>query len=577
MEGERLAAIQEAFRAARHERERRALALDFEQALAAVEAPARPAAVDVPVAEFFAGYLRHVKGQAAGEPFRLEPWQREFLAEFDRVDELGCRIYNRGLLGVPRGNGKSPIAAGRALYDLVTREDAPDVFTAAASRDQARIVLDYARGFAAQGPLAELLDVGRHEIRNPANGGALRSLSADGNLQHGLNPSSVTLDELHSFTTDRQRELFAAVDSSVHKRPGAYWLGITTASGDRGSLLGRLLTEVWERLEVERVQRGLWVAADEAGGTLVYWYGADETDDFDDEELWRAVNPASFVGVPALRKQRRSPSMARSTFARLHLNAEVAADRERWLEPEAWEKLADPSSRPDGAVCLGLDGSRTFDTTVVAWAARGPDGRVDVDCRIFSARPDAPHHELHEGGRINFDSVEAHVLDLFGRFNVREACFDPRYLERSADLLETRLPPSSIAPVEPQSKLMREALGSFERGVRDGTVRHRGDPAIAEHLAWAGCDRWDNGELRRVFKLDRSRPIDAAVAMALAYWRAQLDAAASVYDTRPVIVLEASGGNYGDPEQQPRLVDGEPVWPGRPETVTARQAASLLP
>lgn len=516
---------QERWQGAGSELERAMWAREFEKIVAGrgveaalVEPP--PSFAGVRLEEFFAECLVHVKGQAAGLPFVLEPWQREFLAEFDRLDELGCRIYSRGLLGVPRGNGKSPLAAGRALFDLVTKPDAPDVFTCAASRDQARIVLDYARGFAAQGPLAELLEVGRHEIRNPLNGGTLKALSADGPLQHGLNPTSVTIDELHSFRTSKTEELFDAIDTSL-KRPDAHWLSITTATGDRASLLGRQLAEITGTLEIERPQRGLWVARDEAVGLLAYWYGAGENDDFEDEALWRAVNPASFVSLGALGKQRRSPTMPRTTFARLHLNAPVLEERELWIPLPEWERLGGGPGVPEGArVCVGLDGSRTFDTTAVAVASRAEDGRIDVAVRVFSTRLDAPHHVHHAGGRIDFEDVEAHAIDLFDRYLIAEAAFDPRYLDRSAELLERRLPAATLIEVEPSSRAMRDALAALERGVLDGVLRHDNDPVLREHLAWTVADRADSGELRRVSKADRTRPIDAVIAVALAYWRA---------------------------------------------------------
>ncbi len=531
--------VQERYQAADSEIVRRAFALEFEKALADGSVrSAPPQSFDMPLPQFFAEHLVHVKGPAAGRAFVLEPWQEEFLDEFDRVDELGCRIYNRGLLGVPRGNGKSPIAAGRALYDLVTKPDAPDVYVAAGAKDQARTTLDYARGFAAQGALAEALVVGRHEISNPANGGTLRALAADGYLAHSLNPTSVTLDELHVFTTEKQKELFTAIDTAVHKRDGAYWLGTTTATGDRGSLLGLLLTEIQERYEIDRLQRGLWAARDEATGFLAVWYGANEDDDFDDEKLWRLVNPASFVTIEALRKQRSSPSMPQTTFARLHLNAPVLSDRERWIPLPDWDSLAASTTiEPDAGAYLGIDGSRTHDTTAVAMAARSEDGRIDVSVRVFSTREDAPHHVLHEGGKINFADVEDAVVDLFGEYRILEACYDPRYLDRSAELLEARMSESMIFAVEPSSRFMRDALAALERGVLDGTVRHTGDPVLREHLAWTAADRADSGELRRVSKADRTRPIDAVIAVALAYWRASLDGGRSVYETRGVLVI----------------------------------------
>ncbi len=86
----------------------------------------------------------------------------------------------------------------------------------------------------------------------------------------------------------------------------------------------------------------------------------------------------------------------------------------------------------------------------------------------------------------------------------------------------------AVAPIAP-------LLG--ERGVLDGVVRHDGDPVLREHLAWCAADRADSGELRRVSKADRTRPIDAVIAVALAYWRASLDAGGSVYDRRGMLTI----------------------------------------
>jgi hypothetical protein len=46
--------------------------------------------------------------------------------------------------------------------------------------------------------------------RRPEARGVLRTISADGYVAHGLNPSAAIVDEAHAFTTDKQRELFEA-------------------------------------------------------------------------------------------------------------------------------------------------------------------------------------------------------------------------------------------------------------------------------------------------------------------------------------------------------------------------------
>jgi phage terminase large subunit-like protein len=120
------------------------------------------------------------RGLPQGQPFKLEPWQRRFVEKFSRVNGDGERIYKRGMLGVARGNGKTPLAAGLALRELLGASDEPDVILAAAARDQAPVCFEYARGFVESGFLADVLQVGRHEIRNRLNGGVLRTVSADG-------------------------------------------------------------------------------------------------------------------------------------------------------------------------------------------------------------------------------------------------------------------------------------------------------------------------------------------------------------------------------------------------------------
>jgi phage terminase large subunit-like protein len=493
--------------------------------------------LSLPVASFFPAMCSHVKGPAAGQQFKLEPWQRRFVEEFSRLNGDGARVYKRAMLGVARGNGKSPLAAGLAIRELVCANDEPDVILAAAARDQARVVFEYARGFVESGPLADVLKVGRHEIGNPSNGGVLRTVSADGFVAHGLNPSAVIIDELHAWSTGKQIELFDALDTAVHKRPSAFWLVITTAGHDRLSLLGRLYASMLDALELDE-KPGFVLGRDEWNGVLMHWYGAAEDADVDDRRLWRTVNPASFVTTEALRKQRNSPSMSRSTFARLHLNAWVAPDVHRWIATETWEGLAGDVEIPDDAtVFVGADGSRAYDTTAIAWAVKAPDGRIDVDARVFSVRDDVPHHVFHAGGTIDFSDVEGFLLELASRYDVREVRFDPRFLERSMEVVAMRLPNSAAAPVEPYTNAHRQALAALERSVLEGTLRHPGDSAISQQVLAAACDRFDNGDVRRLRKLDRTRPIDAAVALALAMQGATIEQPRSVYDTRGVIAV----------------------------------------
>jgi phage terminase large subunit-like protein len=74
---------------------------------------------------------------------KLRDFQRKWLQKLFK-EQGGKRIYTSALLGLPRGNGKTELAAAVALYMLLERERA-EVYIAAGSRDQASLAFKAAR------------------------------------------------------------------------------------------------------------------------------------------------------------------------------------------------------------------------------------------------------------------------------------------------------------------------------------------------------------------------------------------------------------------------------------------------
>ena len=175
-------------------------------------------------------YIRHTKGRWAGQPLVFEDWQREFWWEALEFDPAtGLRIYNEVGLGLPRKNSKSTMASGAGLYMLdADGESEPEVYVAAAARNQAGIVMGQSISMVRRSPL--LLDRLRPyrslRIECARNGGIMRSLSSDGALQHGLNPSANIIDELHAH---KNGELYTALTTGTGAREQPFTLWITTA------------------------------------------------------------------------------------------------------------------------------------------------------------------------------------------------------------------------------------------------------------------------------------------------------------------------------------------------------------
>jgi len=512
-------------------------------------------------------------GAFAGLPLILEPFQTEFFAEALAVDGNGLPFWTSILFVLPRKNGKTTGLSAFASYHAAEDDGSPEVLLAAASDKQADRLFEGCVRFVRQSEyLASLFHVRDYvgEIARVDGGASILRMSSKAETLHGYNPSLVVADELAQWHAPSLRKAWAALTTGGGARAATQLFSITVeaaAEEREDSILGRLVDANEEHGVVERVD-ALTISRNFDARVLVYRYSAPAKRRHDSVSLFKRANPASWITEEYLAKQQANPELEDADFLQLH-GCVSASSREAFLSRDEWGACAAPErflpgarpgfriptgerteADPFGASgtkatgrrrrgCIGWDGSHTYDTTVIAFASTAPDGLVDVDARIYSVRQDAPHHVLHEGGRILMPEVEEDVVDLFGEYRVRRAGFDPRFLSRSAEVLEVRLPEESLVVVEPTSKHMRDALAAFHRGVKDGRVRHPGDRAMAAHVGATKAQRDDRGWIVR--KRRHSRPIDAVPAMAVAVWLEQLAGKRSVYNRRGLTVIGGDG------------------------------------
>jgi phage terminase large subunit-like protein len=156
------------------------------------------------VRTFFTKFLRHSKGQWAGQPFALLNWQwREVVGPlfgWKRAD--GTRRDRRAYIEVSKKNGKSALFSGLSLYLLAADgEPGAEVYSAAVDRDQASIVFNEAANMVEVSPqLSSRLNVVRSTKRivMPRSRSFYKALSADVPAKEGLNAHAVLIDELHA-------------------------------------------------------------------------------------------------------------------------------------------------------------------------------------------------------------------------------------------------------------------------------------------------------------------------------------------------------------------------------------------
>lgn len=185
---------------------------------------------------FVEKFCRHSKGAKGGQPFRLELWQRAYIAAlFGFIDpETGYRRFRESLALMARKNGKSTLASAIMLYCLIADgEKGAQVACAATKRDQARIIFDECHNMVRQSPaLSRHVRKRKTDLWFAPTLSTLQCLGANYDTLDGLNLSCCVIDELHEV----KRELYEVLKQSQSARTQPLLIMTTTAGTNRESV-----------------------------------------------------------------------------------------------------------------------------------------------------------------------------------------------------------------------------------------------------------------------------------------------------------------------------------------------------
>jgi phage terminase large subunit-like protein len=338
------------------------------------------------VVEFFRDFLRHSKGEWAGRPFTLLPWQRTRLIEplfgWRRPDET--RRFRRGGIWVPKKSGKTTLCSGISLYLLVgDNEPGAEVCSAANDRNQAGFIYRENAAMVRQSPeLSSVLECidSRKTISYAAGNGFYQALSADVPTKEGMNLHGLISDELHAWQV---RGLWSTLAyAGAARRQPICPLSISTAGIFDPASIG------WEQYTYAK--RVLTSDLDD-WSFFALVYEADPKADWTIERTWKSANPSygHTVKIDALREECReaqeSPAK-QNDFLRYRLNIWVQQNT-RAIDLRVWDEAAACEDPEDDARpwCGGLDLGGVSDLSawvMVARCVRDPEA-VDVRCRFW--------------------------------------------------------------------------------------------------------------------------------------------------------------------------------------------------
>ncbi|MGQ0421535.1 terminase large subunit domain-containing protein, partial [Bacillus sp. HC-Mk] len=128
-----------------------------------------------------------------------------------------------------RKNAKSTLCSGVGLYMAgADGEGGAEVYSAATTRDQARIVFEDAKNMVkkAKATLGRLFEFNKLAIYQEQTASKFEPLSSDANNLDGLNIHCAIVDELHAHKT---RDVWDVLETATGARLQSLLFGITTA------------------------------------------------------------------------------------------------------------------------------------------------------------------------------------------------------------------------------------------------------------------------------------------------------------------------------------------------------------
>lgn len=493
----------------------------------------------------FIEHLPHIKGPLAGQNIKLEDWQCFGLTTtFGWLKrDTRTRRFRRSYWELPRGNAKSTLSSGVGLKALCADgEGGAEVYSAATTRDQARIVFADGQAMARRRPqLCQALgvEVLAHSIVQQSTASKFMALASDSNSLDGLNIHFAIVDELHAHKT---REVYDVLETGTGKRPQSMLWSITTAGSDRAGICYEI------RSYAAKVLGG--VVEDDSLFAIIYTI--DDGDDWTDEATWRKANPNWGVSVqPDVIAQLAAKAMqmpaAQSNFKTKHLNVWVNADA-AWMDMRAWDKAADPSLSLDRfagkRAYVGLD--LASKTDIAARVMLFPEMVGDVLHYYAFGRYFLPEQAVTDGRNsqysgwalqdlltttpgdvLDFQFIEDDLMALSSRHEIAEIGFDPwqamqlaqRMTQNGATMTEVR---NTVANFSAPMKEL-DAL------VRAGRLHHNGDPVLTWMISNVVC-HMDAKENIYPRKERPENKIDGVIALIIAMARAMANAAPGSFD-----------------------------------------------
>lgn len=494
--------------------------------------------------------------------FMLRTRRRYFLMEkIEKIQNPGMQciqvdspshLYLAGRSCMPTHN--SELAAAVALYLLYADGEAsPEVYGAAADRQQASIVFDVAKRMVEMSPALmkrSKIAAASKRIVNFSSVGYYQVLSAEAYTKHGFSVSGLVFDEVHTQPNRNLYDVLTKGSGDAREQP-LYFL-ITTAGTDKESLCYELHTKAQDILDGRKFDPRFYPVV----------YGLRDTDDWTDEANWYKANPSlgltiRIESVRDMFREAMDNPAEENVFKQLRLNMWVAS-LTRFIPEQVYDLGNVPIDMADleGRDCYaGLDLSSTNDITalVLMFPPRDenekyvmlpffwiPEDSIPLRVRRSGVPYDVWHKQgclnATEGNVIHYSFIEKFIEDLGQKYHICEIAFDRWGATQMVQDLEGM--GFTVVPFGQGFKDMSPPTKEFIKLLMEGRIIHGGNPVLRWMSGNVIVDR-DAAENIKPTKAKSPEKIDGIVAAIMALDRCirRRKESHSVYDDRGLCVF----------------------------------------
>jgi phage terminase large subunit-like protein len=480
--------------------------------------------------------LNLVKGEWAGQKFRLMDWQKDIIRDvFGIYKPGGARQFNTAVVFTPKKQAKSALASAVALYMLCCDgEYSSECYSCAADKAQASIVFDTAASMVEMSPeLSKRLKVNRaaKRIFYPLTNSFYQVVSADVPNKYGISASCVIFDELLAQKTPDFYRVMTTGTGDTRRNPLVFV--ISTAGTDKRSICYELYAKAKAVLSGERTDYSLYPVI----------YEADKNDDPSSPDTWRKANPSLGITVTE-DKMRQAWESARGNpveeklFKQLRLNI-WCDDVAKWLPIEKWNDCYEAYGEDGlkGRPCYGgLDLSTKTDLTafVLVFPPQDSDEPYRVLSYFWIPEDSILRHEKSdrtpyrkwaltgdimttEGSVVHFDEIESFITGLSKKFELREIAMDSWNGQATAQHLTAE----GLTMIEFRQgfRSMNEPTKELMNHIIERKICHNGNEVLTWNLENL-CVKTDPAGNVKPDKEKSTQRIDGAVAMIMALDRA---------------------------------------------------------